>query len=204
MDFQNFIDKLTLENILQLLREYRSFGPLPGILLPMLESFLPILPLFLFVMANAAAFGLWWGFLFSWIGACAGSLIVFFLVRRLGQKRFFIFLSKHNQVKKLMDWVERHGFGPLFLMLCFPFTPSAAINIVAGLSGISIYQFILAVLSGKLVMIFTISFIGSDIKALVEQPVRTIIVLAVIFVLWYAGKQIEKRLSSKLPAKERE
>ncbi|MEK3855561.1 TVP38/TMEM64 family protein [Cytobacillus sp. FSL H8-0458] len=195
MDFELIKDWFTLENIMDLIREYRSFGPLPGILLPMLEAFLPFLPLFLFVMANASAFGLWLGFLYSWVGAVAGALIVFLLVRKYGQKRILRFLKNHKQVQKLMKWVEKHGFGPLFILLCFPFTPSAVVNIVAGLSNISIAQYMLAVLTGKIVMIFTISFVGYDIRSLITQPIRTAIVALVIFILWYVGKIIEIKMN---------
>lgn len=195
MDFELFKDWFTLDNIMDLIREYRSFGPLPGILLPMLEAFLPFLPLVLFVMANASAFGLWLGFLYSWLGAVAGALLVFLLVRKYGQKRILRFLKKHKQVQRLMKWVEKHGFGPLFILLCFPFTPSAVVNIVAGLSNISMAQYMLAVLSGKIVMIFTISFVGYDIKSLVTQPIRTAVVALVIFILWYVGKIIEIKMN---------
>ncbi|MDF2039202.1 TVP38/TMEM64 family protein [Bacillus sp. CMF12] len=195
MDFELFKDWFTLDHIMDLIREYRSFGPLPGILLPMLEAFLPFLPLVLFVMANASAFGLWLGFLYSWLGAVAGALLVFLLVRKYGQKRILRFLKKHKQVQKLMKWVEKHGFGPLFILLCFPFTPSAVVNIVAGLSNISIAQYMLAVLTGKIVMIFTISFVGYDIKSLITQPIRTAIVALVIFILWYVGKIIEIKMN---------
>ncbi|EFV78924.1 hypothetical protein HMPREF1013_00808 [Bacillus sp. 2_A_57_CT2] len=195
MDFELFKDWFTLDNIMDLIREYRSFGPLPGILLPMLEAFLPFLPLVLFVMANASAFGLWLGFLYSWLGAVAGALLVFLLVRKYGQKRILRFLKKHKQVQRLMKWVEKHGFGPLFILLCFPFTPSAVVNIVAGLSNISMAQYMLAVLSGKIVMIFTISFVGYDIKSLVTQPIRTAIVALAIFILWYVGKIIEIKMN---------
>jgi uncharacterized membrane protein YdjX (TVP38/TMEM64 family) len=202
MEFDTLREWITLENIMKLIEEYRSFGPIPGIILTMLEAFLPFLPLFLFVMANANAFGLWLGFLFSWLGACAGAMLVFFLVRKYGQKRIFNFLSKHSKVIKLMQWVERHGFGPLFLLLCFPFTPSALVNIVAGLSRISKNQYFLAVLSGKFVMIFTVSFIGHDIRSLVTQPFRTAILGGIIFILWYVGKKIEVKIN-KGTAKER-
>lgn len=198
MDFHSLKEWLTIENVMDLIDRYRSFGPLPGIFLPMLEAFLPFLPLFLFVMANANAFGLGWGFLFSWIGASAGALIVFLLVRRFGDSRLFGFLHRRKQVQSLMSWVERHGFGPLFLLLCFPFTPSAIVNIVAGLSRISVYQYMLAVMAGKAVMIFILSFIGYDVVSLIKQPVRTGIVLAVIAVLWYVGKRVEGRMKEKV------
>ncbi|HHW39324.1 MAG TPA: TVP38/TMEM64 family protein [Bacillales bacterium] len=194
MDFESLKEFFTMENILMLLDKYADLGPIPGILLPMIEAIFPIFPLVLFVMANAAAFGLWKGFIISWIGATLGAIIVFFVIRRLGRQRFFNFLTKHQKVKKLMNWIERHGFGFIFLMLCFPFSPSSLINVVAGLSKVSKQQFILAVLLGKLVMIFTVSFIGYDLKSLIDQPFKTVFVLILMFLLWYIGKQIEKRV----------
>ncbi|WP_160724641.1 TVP38/TMEM64 family protein [Bacillus sp. USDA818B3_A] len=198
MDFETLKAWLTLEHIMSLLQEYRALGPIPGILLIVVEAFLPFLPLVVFVMANASAFGLWFGFLYSWLGACSGAVLVFFLIRKYGQKRLLSFLPKHPKVRKLMDWVERHGFGPLFLLLCFPFTPSAVVNIVAGLSRISFAQYILAVCIGKMVMIFTISFIGYDLHSLITKPLRTVIVLLVIFILWLIGKRIEVRMNKRM------
>ncbi|ANB56426.1 hypothetical protein GFC29_3557 [Anoxybacillus sp. B7M1] len=195
MDIEALKHWFTLKHVLELLEHYRSFGMLPGVIVTLLESFFPILPMFVFVMANAAAFGLWQGIMISWIGACLGSICVFLLARKIGQKRFFHFLSRHQKVKKLVDWVERHGFGPLFLLFCFPFTPSAIINVVAGLARVSRQQFILAVLLGKMVMIFMISFIGYDLAALAKQPLRTVAVIIAIFLLWYAGKKVEARFS---------
>ncbi|AZU61205.1 TVP38/TMEM64 family protein [Neobacillus mesonae] len=195
MDFESIRAWFTIDNMMNLIQDYRTLGPIPGILLTMVEAFLPFLPLFVFVMANANAFGLWMGFLYSWMGACIGAMLVFTLVRHYGQKKLLAFLPRHRQVRKLMNWVEHHGFGPLFLLLCFPFTPSAVVNIVAGLSRISRAQYMLAVCIGKMVMIFTISFIGYDIRALITQPYRTAIVLAVIFILWFVGKRIETRLN---------
>ena len=198
MDFEALREWLTLENILDIMQQYQSLGPIAGIVLPLLEAFLPFLPLFIFVMANATAFGLWWGFLFSWLGAVIGAFLVFLVVRKFGQARLFHFLQQHKQVQKLMNWVENHGFSPLFLMLCFPFTPSAVVNIVAGLSKVSLWQYALAVIAGKMVMIFTISFIGYDIPSLIHQPIRTVIVLIIIFILWYVGKRIERHLDKNM------
>lgn len=198
MDIIAYLDSITIEDIEHLFHKYQALGPLPGILLPLLESFLPFLPLMLFVIANANSFGLWLGFLYSWVGSSAGSLLVFFIIRRFGRKRFLRFLSRHDKVKRMMNWVERHGFAPLFLLLCFPFTPSALVNVVAGLSKINTWQFALAVLSGKLVMIFMLSFSGYDLRALVEEPIRLTIVCVVMALLWFIGKKIEQRLNVSL------
>lgn len=183
--------------IFELLDKYESLGPLPGILLPLIESLLPFLPLVVFVFANAAAYGLFLGFLYSWIGASVGSILVFLIIRKLGDKRLFKAVRKNKQVKKVTAWLERHGFGPLFLLICFPFSPSAVINVVAGLSKVSTQQFILAVILGKSVMIFSIAYIGSSVFEFAKNPVKTIMVGVGIVLFWLTGKYVEKRLQKK-------
>ncbi|PKR86709.1 TVP38/TMEM64 family protein [Heyndrickxia camelliae] len=201
MDFHTIKDWLTVDNIMHLMEQYRTLGPLPGILLIVLEAFFPFIPLFLIVLANANAFGLWLGFLISWIGCSLGAILVFLVLRKFGKTKALAFLYRNRQVQKVMSWIERHGFGPIFLMICFPFTPSAVVNIVAGLSRISVFQYILAVLAGKMVMVFFISYVGYDIFSLVKKPVRTAIVLVAMFFLWFIGKRLEKKLAKKTEKK---
>ncbi|MGM8366093.1 TVP38/TMEM64 family protein [Virgibacillus sp. W0181] len=204
-DWKSFLETQEFdEYIIELLNDYESLGPIPGIVLPFIEAFLPFLPLVVFVIANGAAYGLLKGFLYSWIGSSLGSILVFLVIRKLGDKRIFQVIRKNKQVKKVTSWLERHGFGPLFLLLCFPFSPSSVINVVAGLSKISIQQFILAVLLGKTVMIFSIAYIGSSIFEFAKNPVRTIIVGIGIVLFWVVGKYIEKRLQRKDKLKQLE
>lgn len=195
---------LDVDKIIELSHHYRALGPLIGLLFPFIESFLPFLPLFVFVFANASAYGLWYGFLLSWVGTSAGSYAVFLLIRKYGQARIFRFLTKGARVQKLIKWVDRNGFGPLFLFICFPFTPSALVNLVAGLSDIKKKHYLFTLLAGKFVMIFTVSFIGSDLKALLTQPIRTAIVVGIIILLWIVGKRIEHRLNQKIEVEFRE
>lgn len=203
MDWRIWLEQDKLDEYLQhLLNEYESLGPLPGILLPFIEAFLPFLPLIVFVMANAAAYGLWKGFILSWAGACVGAIMVFLLIRKLGDKRLFREISRNKQVVRVTTWVERHGFGPLFLLMCFPFSPSSVINVVSALSKINIRQFILAVLMGKTVMIFSIAFVGSSIVEFAQKPVRTIVVGVCIVLFWLFGKYIERRLQRKTIIRE--
>ncbi|MGG1696974.1 TVP38/TMEM64 family protein [Bacillus zhangzhouensis] len=198
----SFLSIFTHENITSFFESYKAFGPIVAILLPLIEAFLPFLPLIVFAVANANAFGLWEGFLLTWIGASAGSILVFVLIRKFGQMRMLNFISRHPSIKKLMLWVEKRGFGPLFILLCFPFTPSAAVNVVAGLSRISIWQFSLAALSGKCVMLLIISFIGYDLSALVKNPLRSVFAVLVIALLWYVGKRVENRLNIRMSKRE--
>ena len=191
-------DWLSVDKIIELAEQYKALGPFFGLLLPFIESFLPFLPLFVFVFANSAAYGLWYGFILSWVGTVAGSYVVFLIIRKYGRKRLLRFLTKHKRVQQLIGWVERNGFGPLFILICFPFTPSALVNLVAGLSNMKKKSYLIVLMAGKLVMIFTISFIGYDLKALLTQPIRTGIVLGIIVLLWLVGKWFEKRIDKRV------
>ena len=58
--------------------------------------------------------------------------------------------------------------------------------------------YLITLMAGKFVMIFTISFIGHDLKALLTQPIRTVIVVLIIALLWLVGKAFENRLNAKV------
>lgn len=197
-------DWLSIENFQTLAQHYRIIGTLLAIALPFLEAFLSFLPLAAFVVANASAYGLWWGFLFSWSGAVLGAYCVFLLIRKFGKAKIFRFITERQAVQKLIHWVEYQGFTPLFLLLCFPFTPSALVNIVAGLSNLKKKNYLITVMLAKLVMIFTISWIGSDLRALITNPIRTIFIVIVIALLWWGGKRVEAHTNARMEKELRE
>jgi len=200
---QFFHTYVTFASIEKLLEGYRGFGPFLGILLPGLEAFLPFLPLIVFVLANAAAYGFALGFLLSWVGTCLGSFIVFIVVRRIATKRLKQSLQRSQKIQSMLQWIERHGFGLVFFVLSIPFTPSSLINVVAGLSNLSLRSFALAVMLGKMVMIGIITFIGTDWKNIVSDPSRIIPVIVGLVVFWGVGKWIEKTLNKKAGEKEK-
>lgn len=188
-----FVKDIDMHQVEGWLQQYSNLGPLPGILLPFCEAFFPFLPLVVFVMGNAAAYGLWWGFLFSWIGVCAGAVVVFMLARMLGAK-FGMYIQKRiPSTQHFFHWIQEKGFTPLFLLYCFPFTPSSLINIASGISTVPFSTFVIAVMSGKSVMIFMMAFIGHDWQGFVQQPWRIIIALFIFWLLWLVGKKLEKR-----------
>ena len=83
---------------------------------------------------------------------------------------------------------------PIFILLCFPFTPSALVNIVASLSHIKAHVYLYVLLASKLIMIGLIGWLGSDITTLFTNPLRLIIVITVIVLMWFVGHRIEKHL----------
>ncbi len=182
-----------LEEIKELLHRYSQFGPLPGILLPFLEALLPVLPLVVFVVANAAAYGMWLGFLYSWIGVVSGSLLVFSLARRFGNRYGDRIRARFPRSERFFGYVERKGFTPIFLLACFPFSPSVIVNIASGMSRMPLHTFLIAMGMGKAVMIFTLSFLGHDLQAMVDHPWRIVFAVSVIALLWLGGRKLENQ-----------
>lgn len=190
----DLLDHELFEKVFEILDKYEQLGPLPGIFLPFIEALLPFLPLFVFVIANSLAYGLFKGFIYSWIGSVLGSITVFLIIRKLGNKQFVIKIKNNKSVLKVTDWVEAHGFGPLFILLCFPFSPSSVINVVAGISRVSKLQFFLAVILGKSIMIFSMAYVGTSVTEFAKNPIRTTIILISILLFWSLGKYLENKM----------
>ncbi len=193
---RNWLDNIKhmdLDSIQRTLESYSAWGPLPGILLPFIESFLPFLPLILIIAASANIYGLGFGFLFSWIGVTAGAVCVFWISRTLGRNFKGWLERRYPKSVRFFDWVEQRGFTPLFLLACFPFTPSVIITVVSGISKVPFHTFLLAMLLGKAVMIFSISLISFDIGNLADEPWRIFVTVTAVLVMWYGGKQLESR-----------
>lgn len=184
---------LSWEDIQRWLDEYRSFGPIPGAAAAMLESFFPILPLAAIIVANVNAYGLLSGGLTSWVGVVLGSLIVFLLSRKFGRRVRMWIERKHPGLEKSIHWVETHGFTSIFVLTCFPFTPSTLVNIVSGLSRMPIPSFVAATLLGKAVMIGIVSAAGYDLESLIRQPWKAAVALVFLVVVWLFGRKLESK-----------
>ncbi|MGN7456563.1 TVP38/TMEM64 family protein [Paenibacillus pasadenensis] len=195
---QKWLSQLKNMNLQQLehtLQQLSHYGPLPGILLPFAEAFLPFLPLFVFIAANANIYGLGLGFLYSWIGVSAGSICVFAIARSFGSGLGMWLERRFPRAGKFFDWLERRGFTPVFLLSCFPFSPSVLVNIASGLSSLPLRTFLLAVLLGKAVMIMIISLLSFNIGEL--APWRIAVAAVVVVAMWLGGKKLEMRYLAK-------
>lgn len=195
IDWAELRSFLTRDTFIYLIDQYRSLGPIPGILITFLESFLPPLPLFLLVAANVTAYGFGFGFLYSWIGVVGGACAIFLIFSKLGEYSLPDKWKKGPLIPRSPEWVQRHAFSTIFLISCLPFGPSALFNIIAGLSGMSFRSFLVAVSIGKAIMICLVSFIGHDLPAFIHSPLKIMIVATIAASLWFASKLIEARVT---------
>lgn len=192
------LDWISIANVELLIEKYKLLGPWFSVLLTLIESFMPFLPLFVIVIANAGAYGLFWGFMLSWLATVAGSYLFFLIIRKFGNHRLFKKVKEQKQVQKLIQWVDMRGFTPLFVLLCLPFTPVVVVNSVAGLSNLKKKYYFLTLLISKPVMIFFISYLGSDLRTVLSSPMKIIVSCLIIVAIWLLGKWIERAMNKRV------
>jgi uncharacterized membrane protein YdjX (TVP38/TMEM64 family) len=193
---------LTEERLRLLLEQYRSLGPLPGVLLGFMKSFVPPLPTIGIVGLNAAVYGLWLGFLYSWIGLVAGCLTTFLIIRKIASQRYLRKWARRPKVARSMEWVRQSGFSYVFLLSLFPVGPFVVINMAAGLANMRLRSYLLAVCAGKAIMVFAVSYIGNDVERFIRRPAELIYVVLFIGLSLWCVKAIEARFARA--ARERE
>lgn len=176
-----------------------SLGPIAGVLLIIIESMLPILPLAVFITLNMVSFGSVFGFLISWISTIIGCMISFTLFRHFFSDKLYRFIKKKEQEKfaSIMKAISNISFSNLVILIAIPFSPAFLINIAAGLSKIKVEKFFLAVMIAKMVMVYFWGYIGTSLlESLTDITVlfKIAILLVGAFIL---SKIVEKRLKVK-------
>lgn len=162
-------------------------GILFGMILIMIESFIPVLPLSVFIALNTHTFGLLPGILMSWVSTCIGCYISYLIFYYVSNNIIYKYLSKktRNKIDKAVDKFQNISLANLTVIITLPFTPAFLINILAGVSGMSKKKYIVALLIGK---IFMVSFWGYIGKSFVESmtDISAIIVMSIMIIIAYA------------------
>ena len=182
----------SLDFWLELLNSFKHLGPLAPILLTALESFIPPLPLVAIVLVNVAAHGIFLGFLYSWIGTCVGCTIVFLVFRHLFRDRFLRFSDRHPKVLKARKWVEQTNVATLFMLVLFPFTPSAFVNFAFGVSEFSRRKYLLTIYGAKLIMISLLAAVGQSAVSAIHNPWFILISIGILVVTYFLSKAVTK------------
>lgn len=190
----DFLTELNEQQLMEWLEHFRSLGPLPGLILPFLKSFIPPLPTIVIVGGNAAVYGFWLGFLFSWIGLVAGCVTAFLLVRRFTGLSIIQRYIRKPRVERSMVWVRRNAFSYVFILSLFPVGPFVVVNIAAGFARMRVASFIIAVACGKAVMVFAVTLVGHDVQRFLQRPLELLYVIAFVLGSWWISKKLEQRL----------
>ena len=183
----------TLEYWEALLAGFEGLGPLVPILLAMVESFFPPLPLIAIVALNVAAHGGLLGFLYSWAGVALGGSIMFLFWRRLVKRYFWKVASRWPRLEKAQRWVSRFDTSSLFLLALLPFTPSSFMHLAFGISDFDEKRYLVTMLLGKGVMVAMMSVFGQSLVSSLKNPVYLLLSIALWGGMYWVSKKFCKR-----------
>ncbi len=182
-------DEITsLEFWQSLLDSFVGLGPFVPILLAMVESFVPPLPLIAIVALNVAAHGPIMGFLYSWCGVALGGLVMFTFWRRVVKRFFWRHASKYKWFRKAQGWVSNCDTSTLFTLAMLPFTPTSFLHLAFGISDFDGRRYALALLSGKFVMVAMMAIFGESLSNALENPLYLILAVILWVAMYFASK----------------
>lgn len=188
----------TEEGIQSIFEQFEQFGILAGFLLVILEAFLPVLPLFAIVILNINSYGFLVGFTMSYSATVIGSFLVFLTVRFLFRNSAQRYIHKRENLERLLRFVDERGFTFAFIMLALPFTPTSVVNVIAALSNMRSEVYLLILVAAKLIMIGSMALVGYDITEFFNSPVRLVVSLLLLALLYFFSKWYQRYLNKKL------
>jgi len=183
--------------IIMIIESSSIYGPLFACFLIFIESILPVLPLFVFITIIFVSYGYLFGFFIAYILTCLGCISSFFLCRTCLKNFFQNKIRKIDTFDKLMKTIEKVNLSTLVVIIAIPFTPAFLINIAASLSKMQFKKFLVAILIGKLSLVFFWGFIGTSLIESLKNPKILIIIVLMLLLMFLISKYINNKLNIK-------
>lgn len=110
----------------------------------------PVLPGGLGCLAGVLLFGPVWGFVYNYVGICAGSLLVFAVARNCGKPLLSLLFSERT-IQRYGRWAEeKDRFARLFALAIFlPVAPDDFLCYLAGTTDMTWRRYTAIILLGK-------------------------------------------------------
>ena len=184
-----------LQELINIITNYlQAMGPIGGFFLVLLESIFPVMPLAVFIGFNVLAYGNILGFIISWFATIVGCMLSFTLFRYVLKTLFYKMFKPKTQdkVEALMEKISDIDFNALVVLIALPFTPAFLVNIAAGLSHISWKKYFVALLIGKLSIIYFWGYVGENLLEGLKDPIVILKMIGVVIITYLISKIIEK------------
>ena len=179
-----------------ILQNIGIFGPILASALIIIESIVPILPLFVLITFNFFVFGKFAGFIISWVCTCIGCCISFFVIRKNIQNFWYKHLKSKGLISKnTMTKINNLTFEQLVTIIAIPFTPAFLINVFCGLSKMSFKKYLTAIIIGKIFIVYFWGIIGISLLESIRHPIYLLKVLLMLFIAFILAKVINKKLN---------
>lgn len=183
------------ESLRAFLNSFGWWAPAVFFLLQVVQVIFSPIPGNVTTLAGGAIFGIVEGFLLSGAGIVVGSLLAFFLARLFGQRAVILLVGEKHFARYDRLVTGRGGAG-LALLFLLPFFPDDLLCLLAGLSALPAWLFLLFLLIGRLPMTFLTTLIGAGLLSfsLWQWIVIGVLVLIILVIFFKYGDRIERRI----------
>lgn len=154
-----------------------------------------------FIIVSIILFGAWQGFIISLAGVILSSMVMF-LVGRFGGEKIAIKIVGEESLKKSQDLIAVKSKIFLPLMFLFPAFPDDALCLVAGITKMRWWEFLLIVICCRTIGVATICFLGSDLinwsaLTIIDWFVFISICLIDLYIIYKLADKLEKKIKEK-------
>ncbi|MBB6215516.1 putative membrane protein YdjX (TVP38/TMEM64 family) [Anaerosolibacter carboniphilus] len=178
----------------QQIKEYvHSFGALAPIIYIIMFTIVPLtlFPDSVLAIAGGMCFGLFWGSIYTMIGALCGGTLSFYISRLIGKNFIKNILKK--DLGELSSSIEEKGFFIILLLRLIPLFPYDIISYSAGLSNIRYRDFLLATIFGTIPGIIVFTNVGD--KATDVGSTGFYISISLLVILLLASVGLKNKIS---------
>ena len=173
----------------------QSYGPWAMVISFVLDVFinaLGFLPSIFFSTANGLLFGVVPGIIISWLAETVGVVLSFMIMRYILRDTAHKVIEKSEFLLKVDDFSGKHGLTVMLFARAIPYFPSGIITALGAISQISLRDYIIANLVGKLPSTALEVIVGHDAVLLQDNLGRltvVILIASVIYFLLWKGYQ---------------
>lgn len=172
-------------------------GQAVGALLVFVQTFFPFVPFVFVAGVNVLIYPSPWGFVVNYVMACLGATAAFLFARYYGHERAMKRLEQYPLAVQFNKQMERNGFIYILFGRLIPVMPSSLISMGAGVTKVSMRQFVLGTMLGKLPMVFLESQITQYLLHFKHYRVQLLLLLVLFAALTAAGYFVRKKLISR-------
>lgn len=186
-----------VQRMAEVLQSYGPWAMVISFVLDVLINALGFLPSIFFSTANGLLFGVVPGIIISWLAETVGVVLSFMIMRYILRDTAHKVIEKSEFLLKVDDFSGKNGLIVMLFARAIPYFPSGIITALGAISQISLRDYIIANLVGKLPSTALEVIVGHDAVLLQDNLGRlTVVILiasVIYFLLWKGYQRWVKR-----------
>lgn len=182
-----------LKNVEAFFDDYKAESVYVYIGTQILQIVICIIPGQWLQFAAGYMYGFWLGYLFSLIGAFAGSVLTYYIAKVLGHDAMHLIFGEEKIRKMLKTLNSKKAVVLVFIIFLIPGVPKDLCNYVAGLSEMKLKPFLVVSLIGRTPGMMGSLLIGRQIGT--GGYVSAAVIAAVAVVMFVLGIIFRKKLT---------